>query len=373
MQPVPLFDPAADWQASATAAESGVLRVLASGKYVLEETVADFEQAFAAYLDIAHVVGVASGSDALLLALRALGIGPGDEVIVPAFGFIATATAVLHAGATPVFADVEAARYTLDTQAAATCIGARTRALIGVDLYGLPANWPGLRALAGAHGLALIEDAAQATGARLGDHAAGTLADIAGFSFYPTKNLGAAGDAGALATADPDLYSAVLALRNHGSRERFLHERVGYNSRLDAIQAAVLLARLPQLEANVTRRRQVAENYRAALSALPLILPTDFPATRHAYSVYCVGCHNNAERERLRTTLTAAGIGAASYYPLALHQQPIFSAMRHASLPVAEHAAATLLALPIYPSLAENAFARICAVLRKAYGHPSTP
>ncbi len=348
--PVPFFALAEDWRASERACREAIAEVLASGRYVLGACGARLERALATYLGAAHVLGTASGTDALVLALRAAGIGRGDDVVVPAFSFVASASAVLLVGANPVFADVVPGEWTLDPDDVARVATPTTRAIIGVDLYGLPADWPALRRVAASLGAVMVEDAAQAFGARVARSAAGTLADYGCLSFYPTKILGAAGDAGAIVVSDAAAADAVRALRNHGASTRMHHDRLGLNSRLDEVQAAVLGARLPYVDAHVTRRRAIAARYSAGLAAFRLGLPAEPDARTHAWNLYTVDCRSETRRDALAAGLRARGIGCDVYYPKPVHRQPLF-AYRGAPLPVSEGAARTLLSLPIYPSL----------------------
>ncbi|MBI3002055.1 MAG: DegT/DnrJ/EryC1/StrS family aminotransferase [candidate division NC10 bacterium] len=274
----------------------------------------------------------------LHLALRALGIGPGDEVIVPAFTFIATAEAVSYVGATPVFCDVDPRTFTLDPKRVEEAVTPRTRALLPVHLYGLPADLEALGSLAARHGLALIEDAAQAVGAERGGRRAGSVGLAGCLSFYPTKNLAAYGDAGMLVTSDAGLAARVRRLRNPGARERYRHEEVGFNSRLDELQAAILRVKLRHLDRWTERRRRIAAAYRAALADTPLTLPVEPAGCRHVYHQYTVRA---PERDRFHQALNAAGIGSMIYYPVPLHRQPAYAALGYAegSLPESERAA----------------------------------
>ncbi|MFN7227564.1 MAG: DegT/DnrJ/EryC1/StrS family aminotransferase, partial [Synechococcaceae cyanobacterium] len=245
--------------------DAAVLAVLRSGQYIGGPVVRDFEEAFAAACGVGHAVGCNSGTDALILALRALDIGPGDEVITASFSFFATAEAISAVGATPVFVDVDPATYLIDLERIEAAITPATRALLPVHLFGRPVDMERINAIASAHGLHVIEDCAQATGARWADRPVGSWGDVGCFSFFPTKNLGAAGDGGAVVCRDPELAQRMRELAVHGMPRRYLHTDLGYNSRLDAIQAAVLSVKLPHLPAWVERRRAIAARYRAAL------------------------------------------------------------------------------------------------------------
>jgi dTDP-4-amino-4,6-dideoxygalactose transaminase len=338
--------------------------VLRSGAYILGPEVEGFEAEFAAHLGARHCVGVANGTDALTIALRALGVGPGDEVVVPALTFYATAEAVVNAGATPVFCDVDEDTFTVTAATAEPAIGKRTKALLPVHLYGNPAPMGELTRLAEAHGLRLLGDAAQAAGAKLDGKAAGALGDAATFSFFPSKNLGGFGDGGALVTDDDEVAATARRLRFHGSEERGHHTEVGYNSRLDEMQAAglrVLLSHLPEWTA---ARRRVAAAYLAAGLGDSVALPRETAGGECCYHLYVI---RHPERDRLAEHLESAGIGARAYYSTPLHRQP---AMREfapdAPLPGVEAAAAESLSLPMGPALAEEQAAAVVSAIAEA-------
>ncbi len=344
-------------------------RVLESAAFILGPEVAAFEQAFAAWCGAAHCVALSSGTAALELALRALEVGPGDEVITVAHTFIATAEAISAVGAQPVFVDVDPCTYTMDPVALAAAVTPRTRALLPVHLYGHPAGMQAIEQVAAGRGLALVEDAAQAhgatdRGARVGSgaHARG-LRRIACFSFYPGKNLGAYGDAGAVTTNDADLAARVRLLRNHGRREKYLHDAVGFGERMDALQAAVLGAKLPHLEGWIAARRRLAARYSRLLTGLSLERPTVAPECEHAWHLYVV---QTPHRDALLAHLRAAGIEAGIHYPVPLHLQPAYAPLgyRLGDLPVTEALAATCLSLPLYPELSDAQQDRVVAALR---------
>jgi dTDP-4-amino-4,6-dideoxygalactose transaminase len=330
--------------------------------------VADFEETFAAYLGAAGAVGVANGTDALTVALRCLDVAPGDEVIVPAFTFIATGGAVVLAGATPVFADVEPATLNLDPRSAAERITDRTVGIIGVHLYGRPFDVEGLDELCERHGLWLLEDAAQAQGAAWKGRKAGTFGRLATWSFYPSKNLGAFGDAGAVTGMDPELVERVRRVANHGRSSHYFHTEVGTNSRLDAVQAAVLNCRLPLLEEDNERRRQIAHRYTEGLAGLgDLELLED---REGALAVYHQFTLRTSRRDELKEHLAEAGVGTAVYYPHPLHLQPALErwAAPGVRLPVAEAAAQRVLSLPMFPELTDEEAGRVVAAVRDFYG-----
>jgi dTDP-4-amino-4,6-dideoxygalactose transaminase len=329
--------------------ERAVARVLRSGQYILGPEVEAFEREVAAYLGVAHAVGVSSGTDALVIALRALGIGAGHEVIAPSFTFFATAEAITLAGATPVFADIDPSSFALDPADVARRIGPRTRAILAVHLYGHPFDADALGALARERGVVLVEDAAQAFGAAYRGRRVGTLGKAAAFSFFPSKNLGAAGDAGLIATDDADLAGHARMLRVHGSRQRYLHEAVGYTARLDEIQAALLRIKLPHLDRWNEQRRRVAAQYGEVLEGLPGVRPPQVaPWAEHVFHQYTLRVPARA-RERVVAALAAEQIASQIYYPIPVHRTPPYAA--GAALPETDRACAEVLSLPIWPEL----------------------
>jgi dTDP-4-amino-4,6-dideoxygalactose transaminase len=342
-------------------------RVLNSSAFVHGVEVEAFEREFAAYCEVAHAVGVANGTDALALALRALGIGAGDAVAVPAFTFAATAEAVYHAGARPLLVDVDPQTFTLDPEALRHTVrhaAAPVRAIIPVHLYGQTAAMDEITAVAQAARATIVEDAAQAHGARDHGRRAGGLGALGCFSFYPTKNLGALGDAGAVTTNDAALAARVRVLRDHGQQGKYVHGVIGFNARLDGLQAAVLRVKLRRLDQWNLRRRAVAARYRAELSDLPgIALPVVGAGREHVYHLFVVRC---AERDTLQAHLAVAGITASVHYPVPLHLQPAFASLgyRTGDFPAAEAAAREVLALPIYPELSDEAVAAVCAAVR---------
>jgi dTDP-4-amino-4,6-dideoxygalactose transaminase len=354
----PLLEPLLD-EVAARQAE-----VLRSGQYILGSEVEAFEAEFADFLGARHCVGVANGTDALTIALRALGIGHGDEVVVPALTFYATAEAVVNAGAVPVFCDVDPSTFDMTAATAEPAIGPRTKALLPVHLYGNPAPVAELRELAAAHGLRLLEDAAQAAGAKLDGRMAGALGDAATFSFFPSKNLGGFGDGGAIVTSDDEVAAMARTLRFHGSEDKVVHTEVGYNSRLDELQAAGLRVLLPHLAAWTGSRRRVAAAYAENGLGDAVELPVETSGGECCYHLYVVRCPG---RDRLAEQLAAAGVGARAYYSVPLHRQP---AMREFAprvpLPGVESAAAESLALPMGPALSDEQAAEVVQAARAA-------
>ncbi|GBU18087.1 MULTISPECIES: DegT/DnrJ/EryC1/StrS family aminotransferase [Methylobacterium] len=331
--------------------DEAVAAVLGGEAYVLGAPVEGFEAAFARFCGAGHCVGVASGTDAIALALRALGIGPGDEVIVPALTFAGTAQAVLHCGAQPRLVDVDPRSRCIDPAAAEAAITPRTAAIVPVHLFGHPADMPALTALAGRHGLAVVEDCAQSHGASLGGRPLGSFGNAAATSFYPTKNLGGVGDGGAVTTDDPALAARLRALRYYGfaGPER-LSLGIGFNSRLDALQAAILGALLPHLADGNAERRAIAADYRARLDLDGLGLPPEGEG-----SVYHQFAVTHPRRDALAAHLAAAGIGTAVHYAPGLHRHPAFLEAAAGPLPVTEALSASLLSLPIQPEVAAGA------------------
>ena len=355
---VPLLDLRAQYATVGPAIEAAVRRVLESGHYILGEEVAAFERELAAATGRPHAVGVSSGSDALLLTLMALGVGPGDEVVTTPLSFFATAGAIVRLGARPVFADIEPGSFNLDARAAAARITRRTKAILPVHLFGRACALGPLRET----GVPIVEDAAQAIG--LPTLGQGTRA--ATLSFFPSKNLGAAGDAGAVVCEDAAFADRLRLMRAHGSRPKYVHHVVGGNFRLDALQAAVLRAKLPHLGAwNVARRRH-AEHYRAALAGTPLGLPEAVEA--HVWHHFVVRVPGG-RRDALRAHLATREIDTEVYYPTPLHLQPCFHAFEYqpGDLPEAERAAAEVLALPVHPDLSAAQLDHVVAAVREFF------
>jgi dTDP-4-amino-4,6-dideoxygalactose transaminase len=340
-------------------------RVLASNHLVLGPEVEAFEAEFAAYCGAAHCVGVGNGLDALTLILRALGIGAGDEVIVPANTYIATWLAVTHSGAVPVPVEPDPETFNLDPTRIETAVTPRTRAIMPVHLYGQPADMASIAAIAARHRLAVVEDAAQAHGARCRGRRVGTLGTAAGFSFYPTKNLGAFGDAGAVVTNDPALAASVRRWRNYGSQEKYRNEIAGVNSRLDELQAALLRAKLSRLDAWSGMRRIAAERYRTMLADSGVGLPA---VPQWADPVWHLFVVRSPERERLRAALAEGGVSTLIHYPVPPHRQPAYAALGLAagSLPTTERLHRQVLSLPLWPQITEAQQVRVAEALSEA-------
>jgi dTDP-4-amino-4,6-dideoxygalactose transaminase len=342
-----------------------VARVMERGRFLFGPEVEAFEGAFARYVGVAEAVGVANGTDALELALRAAEIGPGDEVITVSHTAVATICAIVRAGATPVLVDIERTTFTMDIAAAEAAIGPRTRAIVAVHLYGCPANLSALSALCSRLGLLLVEDCAQAVGAQWAGRAVGAWGDVAAFSFYPTKNLGAMGDAGAVVTGDSQLATRVRSLRFYGQAERDRSVEHGMNSRMDEIQAAILLTKLTHLEAWNQERRRLAADYSALLRGVEVpTAPTD---ARHVYHLYVV---RSAVRDELRRALKVSGVQTLIHYPLPIHLQPAYESLGQGggALPETESAAAEILSLPLYPGLQDEVVEFVCETVSVTAG-----
>lgn len=344
--------------------DAAIARVLDQSWFVLGAELEAFEREFATYLAVPETVGVANGTDAIELALRALDIGPGDEVIVPAMTAAFSALAINRAGATPVFADVEATTANLDASAAAARVTPRTKALLPVHLYGAPADLDGLGALAERHGLHLIEDAAQAHGAMLHGRRVGAIAPLACFSFYPSKNLGAYGDGGALSTNDPELANRLRRLRNGGQSSRYNHVELGVNSRLDELQAAVLRVKLAHLNSANARRRALAARYDWGLAGTGLGRPAILPGAEPVYHLYAVRVPGG-RRDALAAFLRDRGISTQVHYPIPVHLMPAYAPLgyRRGDLPKAEAWANEQLSLPLFPELVEDEQDRVITAI----------
>ncbi|HKY19601.1 MAG TPA: DegT/DnrJ/EryC1/StrS family aminotransferase [Vicinamibacterales bacterium] len=336
-------------------------RVVRSGWFVLGAEVEAFEQEFAEASGALRAVGTGNGTDAIALILRALGIGPGDEVITTPFSAAYTALAVLMAGARPVFADVDPERMTIDAAAAERAVTPRTAALLPVHLYGQPADMPALAGLAARKGLALIEDCCQAHLATCAGQPVGTFGAAGAFSFYPTKNLGALGDGGAVVTQDAALADRIARLRNGGQADRYHHMEAGVNSRLDEMQAAILRARLPWLRTKTAQRRALAAEYRAGLQGAPVKVPMEMDSG-HVYHLFPI---RSSRRAALQSGLRAAGIETLIHYPVAISQQSAFASTDPADCPNAIHAAAEVLSLPLYPGLPVESVCVVVDALQK--------
>ena len=358
---VPTADPRASYRAAADEIQAAIRRVLESGHYILGPEVEAFEREFARYLGAAHAVAVANGTDALELALRAAGVRPGDGVVTVANTATATVAAIELAGAEAVLVEVDPATMTMDPAALGRRLGAAggppITAVVPVHLYGQPADLPRIMELARRHGLAVIEDCAQAHGAAVGDQRVGTWGTAAAFSFYPTKNLGAIGDGGAVATNEARIAEQVRLLRQYGWRERYISDQAGKNSRLDEIQAAILRVKLARLDADNRRRQELAAHYRRGLAGTRLVLPAVVAGCEPVWHQFTV---RTPDRDALRAHLAAAGLQTSILYPVPIHHQPAYRDER-LHLPVTEQACRELLCLPMHAGLETADVEAVCA------------
>ncbi len=365
MKIIPPLDLSRQYKTIAADIETSVLQVMASGRYIGGPIIQEFEQQFANYIGTSECVSCASGTDALYLALRALDIGLGDQVITTPFTFMATAETISMVGATPVFVDIEAETFNLDLSKVAAAITEKTRAIVPVHLFGQPVNMTELMAIAQQNGLAVIEDVAQAAGSQWQGKKTGSIGHIGCFSFFPTKNLGAFGDGGAITTNDPEIANKIRLLKDHGASKRYYHEKIGLNSRLDALQAAILQIKLRYLDSWNDRRRAVAADYHQGLVNLPgIIPPQETLGSRAVWNQYTIRVksldfteknQNNMDnmRDRLRQQLQDRGISSTVYYPFPLHLQPVYQNLGYqkGQFPIAEQICEEVLSLPMFPEL----------------------
>ena len=350
---VPLLDLKAQYQAIKNELDAAVIHVLENAQFILGPEVAAFEQEFAAYVDAREAIGVNSGTSALHLALLAAGVGPGDEVITVPFTFVATAAAIVYTGATPVFVDIDPVTYNIDVTKIESAITPRTRAILPVHLFGQPADMDPIVEIARRRGLRVLDDCAQSQGARYRGKRAGSLADASGFSFYPGKNLGAFGDAGAVTTGDDELAQSLRRLRNYGSTVKYENEVKGFNSRLDELQAALLRPRLAALDAWNARRARVAQRYLRDLAGSGLTLPVEVDGAESNWHLFVVRC---ARRGELQAMLASRGVGTLVHYPVPPHLQPAYAEMGLArgAFPLSEAIHDEVLSLPMGPHLSDE-------------------
>ncbi len=363
---IPMVNLKAQYAEIKSEIEQGMNEVLESCAFIMGPNVQAFEQEAAAYLGVSHAIGVASGTDALHLALQAEGIGPGDEVITSAFTFIATAEAIRYLGANPVFVDINPKTFNIDLEAVEQAITPKTKAVMPVHLFGQPAEIINIQQICTEFGLKLIEDCAQSFGATVGGKQTGSFGDAAGFSFFPSKNLGAYGDGGLVVTNSDETAAIVKKLRNHGSDVRYYHDVIGYNSRLDEIQAVILRAKLKRIDQYNRLRREKAHRYSRLMADLPLTTPFEDRLGVHVYHQYTLLCDR---RDDLLKALQKNQIASAVYYPVPLHQQRAFAGQCPGmTLPVTESVAANCLSLPICPELTDGNIDRIVSVIRTVLG-----
>ena len=367
---IPAFDVKQQYAAIEAEVSAAVLEVLASGRYIGGSVVEGFEQQFAAYTGVSECVACNSGTDALYLALRAFDIGAGDEVITVPFTFIATAEVVSSAGAKPVFVDIDTATFNLNLEQVKAAITPKTKAIIPVHLFGQPVDMTELMDLAAAHNLVVIEDCAQSTGATWGEQKVGSIGQIGCFSFYPTKNLGACGDGGAITTNDREIATKLRILKDHGQKSKYHYESVGVNSRLDTVQAAILQIKLHYLNIWNKQRQKIAYRYHQQLSQIPgIITPQQLSGGEGVWNQYTIRVLND-KRDWVREKLQERGVNTMIYYPRPLHLQPVYANLGYqpSSLPVSEEVCNQVLSLPMFPELSEEQQDRVILSLKKIMG-----
>jgi dTDP-4-amino-4,6-dideoxygalactose transaminase len=366
MTVIPWASPLSQYRAHQAPIQAAISRVLNSGTYILGAEVEAFESVFAHYCGGGHAVGVASGTDALILGLKALGIGPGDEVITVSHTAVATVAAILAIGATPVLVDVDETYLTLDPAALDRAATPRSKAMIAVHLYGQAGDLDPILSFARQHKLALVEDCAQACGGRYHNKRLGSIGDVGCFSFYPTKNLGAIGDGGIVLTRKPEIAERLRRLRQYGWDDGRQTQEPGLNSRLDPLQAAILHAKLPHLDEDNARRVAIAQRYERGLHGLPIAIPRERACTQHAYHLYVVAC---TQRDALMAYLAAHQIGCAIHYPIPVHRQHGYAerVISSGGLPVTERACQQILSLPVYPELSDADVDSVIATIRNFF------
>jgi dTDP-4-amino-4,6-dideoxygalactose transaminase len=360
---IPVADPGAETAALRSSIQEAIERVVASGTYILGHETAAFEGEWAAYLGLSHCVGTASGTDAIALALRAVGVERDDEVVTVSHTAVATVAAIELIGAIPVFVDIDPVTRCMDPDLIAGAVTAKTKAILPVHLYGQPAPMESILAIAESYGLAVVEDCAQAHGAAIAGRKVGTFGQAAAFSFYPTKNLGALGDGGAVVTADGAVAQRVRELREYGWRERYVSHVPGGNSRLDELQAAVLRVKLPQLDQRNARRRSIADRYRQSIVGADLVPPVRMPSISHAMHLFVI---ESEDRPAFEASCHRRGIRTARHYPMPIHRQPAYAGRIRGGerLPMTEQMADRIVTLPCFPDEREDHILRVCEQLR---------
>ncbi|MFK7794424.1 MAG: DegT/DnrJ/EryC1/StrS family aminotransferase [Gammaproteobacteria bacterium] len=363
--PIPMVDLRLQYQSIKDEVQSALNETLENTAFIMGPNVHALEDEVSQYLNIKHSVSCSSGTDALHLALRALGIKPGDEVICPSFTFAATAEAIRYVGATPVFVDIDSTTFNIDPACIKNALSEKTRAVIVVHLFGLTADVDEIKSLIKDKNIYLVEDCAQSFGASYKGKKTGTLGDISCFSFFPSKNLGCYGDGGMISTADDKLAEVLKLLRNHGSPVRYEHTIVGYNSRLDEMQAAILRIKLKRINQYNQQRHHNASKYTKALTKLGIITPSESPDSTHVYHQYTL---QDARRDKIHAALSEQNIASAIYYPKGLHQQTAFTNNQPAvSLPITENICANCLSLPMYPELSSEQIGSIISVIQQQF------
>ena len=367
--PIPVIDLSRQYASIKQEVNAAIQSVLDRGIYASAEAVAAFEKEFARYCGVNHCVAVNSGTSALHLAMIAAGVKPGDEVITVPFTFVATAWAISYVGAKPVFVDIDPQTFTMDAEKLSHAISSKTRAVIPVHLYGQMAPMDPIRDLCANNGLTLIEDAAQAHGAEYRGRRAGAWGKIGCFSFYPTKNLGAFGEAGAVTTADPQIAERLRRLRDHAQTQKYRHEELGYNYRMDELQGCILRVKLRHLDEWNSARIEKAISYKAKLQNTSVSLPFEAPEVRHVWHQFVV---RSSARDRLQRDLSRAGIGTGLHYPIPIHLQPAYSYLGYGrgAFPISEQLAAECLSLPMFPELYEDEIERVCHAIALAETRP---
>lgn len=366
---IPFVDLSAQYLSIKAEINEAIQRVLDNTSFIMGPEVASFEKEWAAFCDIPYAVGVASGTAALQLGLLALGVGEGDEVITTTHTFIATAEAIRHVGARPVFVDIDPKTYNIDPALVEAAVTKQTKAIMPVHLYGQPAEMDRIKAVAAAHDLFIVEDAAQAHGARYKNRPVGEFGQVAAFSFYPGKNLGAYGDAGAVVTTSQSLAQKISMLSNHGRQEKYRHEIHGFGERLDALQAAILNVKLKYLRQWIEQRQVVAQHYLEELAGLPLHLPYCPDDIEPVYHLFVIQLESQQIRDQLQQYLRENDVSSGVHYPIPLHLQPALSYLNYekGAFPQAEKAAETILSLPIYPELTETQQDQVITTIRRFF------
>ncbi|MCL5283505.1 MAG: DegT/DnrJ/EryC1/StrS family aminotransferase [Armatimonadetes bacterium] len=361
---IPLVDVRAQYELLADEMNEALNLVLQRGDYILGKEVAEFEKEFASFCGCRYAVGVASGTDALHLALEACGVEPGEEVITSPNSFVATASAISFCGAKPVFVDIDPDRFTINPDLLTNAITEKTKAIIPVHLYGQPADMGALSAIAERFGLSIVEDACQAHGAECDGRRVGSLGRAAAFSFYPGKNLGGCGDGGAVTTNDPEIADRVKQLRNYGQRVKYHHETLAYNSRLDTIQAAILRVKLQYLDGWNRRRQEIAAYYTQLFAGCLIKLPKSFEGSSHVYHLYVI---RTAQRDDLLELLNQQGIGAGIHYPIPIHLQPAYESLGYQAgdFPEAEASCRQVLSLPIHPLMTDEQIEQVAQSVKE--------
>ncbi|MEO0967218.1 MAG: DegT/DnrJ/EryC1/StrS family aminotransferase [Cyanobacteria bacterium J06639_18] len=370
VKPIPAFDIKQQYAAMEAEISAAVLEVLASGRYIGGQLVEGFEEQFATYHGVSECIACNSGTDALYLALRAFDIGAGDEVITVPFTFVATSETISSAGATPVFVDIDPATFNLDLQQVEAAITPKTKAIIPVHLFGQPVDMTGLMDLATKHNLVVIEDCAQSTGATWGEQKVGSIGQVGCFSFYPTKNLGACGDGGAITTSDREIAKKLRILKDHGQQSKYHYEYIGVNSRLDTIQAAILQIKLRYLDIWNKQRQRIAYRYHQQLSQLSgIITPQQLPGGQGVWNQYTIRVLDN-KRDLVREKLQERGVNTMIYYPRPLHLQEVYASLGYqtSSLPVSEEICNQVVSLPMFPELSEEQQDRVICSLKEVMG-----